>query len=264
MNRFAIFVDGSNLMGALKHLNIEIADYELLYRLIFEQAAQKWQQNFYPKEKFSAQLLRVYWYALSEIDTYEFDNHQTIENLKKQFLQNRDLKSKFMQEAGKKLPSALTAQVEQECFQLWINDIKTWYDSKVRQVKGFNDFYHGLESSTEFIEVRRCGRWKVNLFDKVVEEKGVDTALAVDMVGLISEYDVALLVSGDADSIPSLRYAKEKGRQVGVVDFIKGHPPEVKGRNFSMKLKPAADFLVQIYQIDLTRQEGLIKTAKKL
>jgi uncharacterized LabA/DUF88 family protein len=86
-------------------------------------------------------------------------------------------------------------------------------------------------------------------------EKGLDTRLAVDMVTQVNNYDVAILVSGDADAIPSLNHIKREGKQVCVIEFIKGYPPEAKGRQSSSRLKVAADFVTQIYEMDLVRQK---------
>lgn len=52
-------------------------------------------------------------------------------------------------------------------------------------------------------------------------EKGVDVALAVDLVQLAWEnaYDVALIVSGDSDYIGAIRVIMSKGKNVEVVSF---------------------------------------------
>jgi len=36
MYRFAIFIDGSNLFGALKAMNLEVQDYEILSGYLFK------------------------------------------------------------------------------------------------------------------------------------------------------------------------------------------------------------------------------------
>src|SRR3712207_8832405 len=51
-------------------------------------------------------------------------------------------------------------------------------------------------------------RSKVDLLHHTLNEKGLDTSLAVDMVALQDTYDVALLISGDADGIPGINYVK--------------------------------------------------------
>jgi uncharacterized LabA/DUF88 family protein len=108
--------------------------------------------------------------------------------------------------------------------------------------------------------VIECGHWKVDLLKRAVFEKGLDTRLAVDMVTMVKNYDVALLVSGDADNIPSMDYVKARGKHVGVVEFLGGYPPEKKGGSFSSRLKLTADFIVQIYEMDLITK-GMAKKA---
>ena len=70
------------------------------------------------------------------------------------------------------------------------------------------------------------GHWKVNFLHKWVEEKGLDTSLAVDMVALQDNYDVAVVMSGDADNIPSIRHMKGRGTHIAAVEFVNGSPPE--------------------------------------
>lgn len=75
------------------------------------------------------------------------------------------------------------------------------------------------------------------------------------MLARLENYDVAMVVSGDADSIPSIRFVKNKDKLVGAVEFINGSPPEAKGRNFSSRLKQHADFVVRIYETELVRHK---------
>ena len=46
MHRFVTFVDGSNLNGVLKHLNLRVNDYGSFYRHIFEQSVHYWGRTF--------------------------------------------------------------------------------------------------------------------------------------------------------------------------------------------------------------------------
>ena len=46
MLRFVTFVDGSNLDGVLKHLNLRVDDYGAFYRHVFEQSVQYWGRTF--------------------------------------------------------------------------------------------------------------------------------------------------------------------------------------------------------------------------
>lgn len=54
-------------------------------------------------------------------------------------------------------------------------------------------------------------------------EKGVDTAIATDMIRLAWEdaYDIAVLASSDADLVPAVRFLDQKGRKI----IQAGFPP---------------------------------------
>lgn len=67
MSRFAIFVDGSNLFGTLKHLGIEVNDCSSFYSYVFEKALERWRNTFFNGAAPTAQLRRVYWYVVGAI-----------------------------------------------------------------------------------------------------------------------------------------------------------------------------------------------------
>ena len=52
-------------------------------------------------------------------------------------------------------------------------------------------------------------------------EKGVDVAIATDMIRLVWEesYDYAVLVSSDADYVPAVEFLSSKGRRIIHVGF---------------------------------------------
>ena len=52
-------------------------------------------------------------------------------------------------------------------------------------------------------------------------EKGIDIALATDLVSLAWEnaFDTAVIVSGDSDFLEAIRRVKQKGRKVEIVAF---------------------------------------------
>src|SRR5438445_13184242 len=74
------------------------------------------------------------------------------------------------------------------------------------------------------------------------------------MVALQDTYDIALLISGDADGIPGINYVKGRSKHVGVVEFRRGAPSDFPPKGASSRLKIAADFVIQIYEADLIRR----------
>ena len=113
-----------------------------------------------------------------------------------------------------------------EAWNLCFAETREWYEGKRRALERKKRFYHGVQAATDFVEIRQEGHWKVDLLHHTVNEKGLDTSLAVDMVALQDTYDIALLISGDADGIPGhqLREEPVEARRRGRV------PPAVAGR----------------------------------
>lgn len=94
---------------------------------------------------------------------------------------------------------------------------------------------------TEYLELRLGNLvyrdWPAN----PAYEKGIDVKLAVDMLvhGFRNAYDVALLVSGDADFCDALQAVKDMGHHVEVALF---HPTG------SRPLREVADRVIQVDQ----------------
>lgn len=263
-HKFMMFVDGSNLFGVAKHLAVQFDDYEKLYRYIFEKCVDDWRRAFHGDEKPIAQLTRVYWYAVGSIDEWDLASPKAQQHLKQMFDADREVRPNWLKVAGQALHDAGKPPDQQriatEAWSLCFEDFRDWYSRKRATLEGMQRFQFAIEAQTDFIEVRRVGHWKVDFLHKALEEKRLDTSLAVDMVTMLPAYDVALLISGDADGIPSVNYVKNSGRHVGAVEFLKGYPPENRSKNLSAKLKIAADFVTPIYEMDLVRAGVAKKT----
>jgi uncharacterized LabA/DUF88 family protein len=255
MVRFAFFVDGSNLFGSLKGMGVEVDDYQQFYSYLFKCAEQQWRQAVGASQAPASLLQRVYWYQVGSIDQWNLDDPQAQAYLKERFDEARQIKAGFMAQAGKLLAGKPQADVALRAWSLCFEELKAWYDSKKRILDGMKRFHYGVQSSTDLIDVLEVGHWKVDFFAHSCEEKGLDTRLAVDMVALEANYDVAVVVSGDADSIPSIDLMKRRGKHVGAVEFVRGYPPEQKGRGFSSKIKLAADFVARIYEMELVAKK---------
>jgi uncharacterized LabA/DUF88 family protein len=256
--RFTIFVDGSNLFGSLKHLGVRVDDYEKLYKFLFDIAVKSWRESFNSPSDPPAQLVRTYWYTVGSIDEWNLGSAEVQAHLHARFEEDRECAANWLEKAGKHFANMgvkhdLT-KVAEKAWAMCFDDFKLWYENKKQTLDKMNRFHHAIEASTDFIEIRRQGRWKVDFFAKKVEEKGLDTSFAVDMVGLHANYDVAILLTGDADGIPSVNYVKNLDKHVAVVEFLKGYPPEKRGRNFASRLRVAADFVVQVYEMELVKQ----------
>lgn len=256
MQRFVTFVDGSNLDGVLKHLNLRVDDYGSFYRHTFEESVRHWGATFAngaPWE--TAQHSRIYWYVVGKMDEWDLSDAKAEARLRSRFELNPRLRDAHMEEIGRRKPDLPPGEAQlEEAWALCFGESREWYEGKRRALERKKRFYHGVQAATDFVEIRQEGHWKVDLLNRTITEKGLDTSLAVDMVALADTYDIALLISGDADGIPGINYVKNRSKHVGVVEFRRGAPAEFPGKGTSSRLKIAADFVVQIFESDLLRR----------
>ena len=256
MQRFVTFVDGSNLDGVLKHLNLRVDDYGSFYRHVFEQSVQYWGRTFAEGSPWpAAQHARIYWYVVGKMDEWDLSDPKAEARLRSRFELNPRLRDSYMEEVGRRKPDLpMGDQLLEEAWHLCFAETREWYDGKRRALERKKRFYHGVQAATDFVEIRQEGHWKVDLLHHTLNEKGLDTGLAVDMVALVETYDVALLISGDADGIPGINYVKGRSKHVGVIEFRRGAQADFPTKGASSRLKIAADFVVQIYEADLLRR----------
>ena len=79
---------------------------------------------------------------------------------------------------------------------------------------------NGIALKHRAIEFRRSGAIPFNLTTgRFGKEKTVDVNLAVDMVTLHANYDLAIIVSGDQDYVPATQAVKNLGKHVVNVAF---------------------------------------------
>jgi uncharacterized LabA/DUF88 family protein len=260
MIRFAFFVDGSNLFGSLKSMAVEVEDYQAFFNYLYKAAEQQWRSSVSADSGAVALLQRVYWYQVGSIDEWSLDDAQAQAYLHERFEENKQLKAGYMATAGKTMAGQSQEAIARKAWSLCFDELKAWYETKLKGLDGMQRFHHAVQSSTDLIDILEVGHWKVDFFSHEVQEKGLDTKLAVDMVALEQSYDVAVVVSGDADSIPSIDLMKRRGKHVGAVEFVRGYPPERKGKGFSSKIKLSADFVARVYEMELVSK----KVAKKI
>jgi uncharacterized LabA/DUF88 family protein len=260
MQRFVTFVDGSNLDGVLKHLNLRVDDYGAYYRYVFEQSVIHWGRTFAEGAPWAAaQHARIYWYVVGKMDEWDLNDPKAEARLRGRFELNPRLREHYCEEAARRNPDVPADRRVDDAWAICFGETRDWYDSKKRALERKKRFYHGVQAATDFVEIRQEGHWKVDLLNHSITEKGLDTSLAVDMVALTETYDVALLISGDADGIPGINYVKGRAKHVGVVEFRRGSIGE-GAKGASSRLKIAADFVVQIYEADLIRRNLSYRT----
>lgn len=253
MHRFALFVDGSNLFGALKAMSLEVRDYEALYGYVYREAVTLWRDVTCQATPTPTQLRRVYWCVVGSMDDWDLSLPQSQTALGNAFLRDKEVKDPWLGAVGTTNTGLSPAKLEEQAWAACFNDFRGWYATKREILASMKRFYQGVRSSTDLIDIVEGGHWKVDFLHKKLDEKGLDTSLGVDMVALQDNYDVAIVISGDADSIPSIRHVKECDKHVAAVEFVNGSPPEAKGRTFSSRLREHADFVLRVYETELLR-----------
>ncbi len=255
MLRFVTFVDGSNLDGVLKHLNLRVDDYGSFYRHVFEQSVHHWGRTFAEGSPWpAAQHARIYRYVVGKMDEWDLADPKAEARLRNRFELNPRLRDGYLEDVHRRIPDLSEARSLDEAWQFCFNETRDWYDGKKKALERKKRFYHGVQAATDFVEIRQEGHWKVDLLHHSITEKGLDVSLAVDMIALMNTYDAALLISGDADGIPGINYVKGQAKHVGVVEFRRGAASDFPSKGTSSRLKIAADFVVQIYEAELLRK----------
>lgn len=255
MLRFVTFVDGSNLDGVLKHLNLRVDDYGSFYRHMFDRSVHEWGKTFAEGSPWPpAQHSRIYWYVVGKTDEWDLNDPKAEARLRSRFELNARLRDSYLEDVARRSPECPIDRRLDEAWNLCYLETREWYENKRKALERKKRFYHGVQAATDFVEIRQEGHWKIDLLHHTVTEKGLDTSLAVDMVALLDTYDIALLISGDADGIPGINYVKNRAKHVGVIEFRRGSQADFAGKGASSRLKIAADFVVQIYESDLLRR----------
>jgi uncharacterized LabA/DUF88 family protein len=201
----------------------------------------------------NGELRRVYWYVVGSIDVWNLSLPQSQSALRTGFGRDKEIRDYWLGVAGKANPGLAKPKLEEKAWAMCFGDFKNWYETKLEILEGMRRFHQGVRINTDLIDVLEQGHWKVNFLHKLLEEKGLDTALAVDMVAMEDNYDVGVVVSGDADCIPSIKHLKSRDKHIAAVEFVNGSPPENKGRSFSSRLREHADFVIRIYETELLR-----------
>jgi hypothetical protein len=99
--------------------------------------------------------------------------------------------------------------------------LKQWLDSFLDKQPSFRVKTRERRPKSRKIHCAKCGHdnhacEKCKADFMWAPEKGVDTAIVTDLLALASEdaYDVAVLLSSDADHIPAVEWIQSRGRKV--------------------------------------------------
>ena len=168
-------------------------------------------------------MLRVHWYWADSISP--FPEAQRLSLAQRVVNQHPEIRE-------------LTPQTVIDLARSWYRKERNYFERLKEEV------FENIQRQTDFLEFRYVGQYQVHplrpyrieqnangeitYLGVQVGEKGVDMGIAVDMIAKMSNYDVAILVSGDADFLPVVGYLKDNLKYVYQFSVAKGVPPEIQ------------------------------------
>ena len=213
-----VFVDGENFRYAIVNLFPQFRQEYYLPK------NAKWADFFdwlVSEMLEDGQRVRTYWYVIKMLDffPYNLPNPKTVTTHAKELARLNTILSKYkpyqeeldeLEEPDK--TSRMVVMLEELC---------EYHNEMIKRFDGWTAIQDGISSEHKGIEFRRAGAMICNLFEhKLGTEKAVDVKLASDMITLKDIYDVAIIVSGDQDYVPSVEVIKDAGKQVVNVAFL--------------------------------------------
>ena len=162
MVKFVTFVDGSNLDGVLKHLNLHVDDYGAFYRHVFEQSVHYWGRTFAEGADWpTAQHSRIYWYVVGKMDEWDLNDPKAEARLRARFEMNPRLRDAYIEDVSRRSPELPADRRIEEAWNLCFSETRDWYDNKRRASNGRSgsttEFSRRLTSSRS--AKRATGRW---------------------------------------------------------------------------------------------------------
>lgn len=238
-----IFVDGENLRHSLVELfkqEFDPADY-LPKRT-------DWTGFFDALVQLAGAIsrLRAYWYVVEHIDFWPWGLARlSSDAVKLQRVLAQDKK------CAQDLAALAPAQREGWAHQK-LPDLITRERRMKNRFDRWKAFQDGITNRFDAIEFRRAGAITYNLFTQQLgREKAVDVKLATDLLEFRSIYDVGIIVSGDQDYVPAVQAAKDSGKQMVNVSFLKRDGQVLPGG--ARRLNQTTDRTIEMHYSDLLK-----------
>ena len=168
------------------------------------------------------ELVRVYWYVIRDIDFWPYKIPHNWEE-KRKFLEGKGILHDLKGQGCEVDTSEQGLKAAQDELNKRKRDFR-------RRAEGWQTVQTSIERQHDQIQFQRFGSIRYDLVSRSLgTEKGVDTQLATDMITLSDIYDVAVVVSGDADYIPPVSAVKNLGKLVYSVSFLTANGKKLPG-----------------------------------
>lgn len=209
--RTCVFIDGENFRRSI----VELFGHEFNKTDYLPKAAD-WTRLFdwLTREVTQGQgkRLRTYWYVIADLDFFPYKFPSEVTKLKR-------LLDKH--EPYQKQLESLEGDILKEEMCKIVTELKRKKERMRERFEGWKRLQNDIAVSHTAIEFRRAGAILFDLFTgKLGKEKAVDVKLAVDLISLSNNYDLAVIVAGDQDYVPAVQYVKDMGKRVINVGFL--------------------------------------------
>ena len=235
MKKTVIFIDGQNLFYTLK--NMRLLEKNINWTSFFKNLLE-------PNDE----LVRVYWYQPQKLSESRFAPERARNVILRRDEQKRAVVAEIKRFGGQlKEELPLTPKEIEEQTQTLLRESREWHQEQIRRYEKQLHRYDELAIRYPEIEMVRKGIVRIDPFEQdYLGEKGVDVAIAVNMIKLHEKCDKTILISGDLDYAEAIQFIKDNLKIVYIVRLFKGEPPI--NRNVSRTLMALADKVLDVYE----------------
>ena len=213
MEKACVFVDGENF----RHIVLSLFEREMAVTSDYLPRNANWAEFFDMVVEAATQQpcrrVRTYWYVVRHIDIfpYRLPNTEREPETFDRVVSNDD--------AYREELAAATLDELPDVRRRIFFELRNAETNIKRKFEGY-EIVQDAVARQRAVEFRRSGSVRYDLFrEEFHDEKGVDVRLAVDMVTLKDNYDIAILISGDQDYTPAVQAVKDAGKTVVTVHF---------------------------------------------
>jgi uncharacterized LabA/DUF88 family protein len=215
VKQVCIFIDGENFRYAVCDLFPEFDATDYLPK------RAKWSQWFdhlvaqiERKTSHKTERVRTYWYSIEDIDffPYKFPRVEfEPDTLQRLLSKHPPFRADLETLSGDDLTNRMREMV---------GDLRQRQNEMRKRFDGWMKIQNAISWTHDAVEFRRAGSISYDLFtNDFGKEKAVDVKMAVDMIILQGNYDIALIVSGDQDYAPAIQAMKDLGKKVVNIVF---------------------------------------------